>query len=309
MHSLPRIILSAAVAFSATACFTGIESTKKITGSDVKSSGAGKESDEQAFAALIASEPPASWHKGKAWQVSDSKISIIFTAEASAQNLQPGDTLSLESVDRVSSVSGVDGVQITFRASDGKLLSYKPEVIADDYASRTMLDIPFAVELTPVEVADSLMRGHTYYITTPRWFNASGQSEDGLRHVPVTVQSVTAGTAVYPLKVAFTTEADSAIHYALMTYGSSPAATRNFDTLFSFTNPRARYPKISDENWQLIIRSKVAEGMSRDECKLALGTPSDIVRGASQSAQLERWTYGDGIYLIFEDGVLTRFRK
>ena len=94
-----------------------------------------------------------------------------------------------------------------------------------------------------------------------------------------------------------------------LTYGSSRAATRNFDRLFSFSDPRTNYPQISDHTWQLITRSQVAVGMTRDECRLALGAPSSINRGATRAAQLERWLYDDGIYLIFEDGILTRYRK
>ena len=94
-----------------------------------------------------------------------------------------------------------------------------------------------------------------------------------------------------------------------MTYGTSASATRNFDRLFSFTDPRRSYPRITDATWQKIIRSQVEAGMTRDECRLALGAPDHIDRGATPGAQLERWTYDNGVYLIFEDGILERWRK
>ena len=93
-----------------------------------------------------------------------------------------------------------------------------------------------------------------------------------------------------------------------MTVGADRAATRNFSTVFNFDDPRKRYPQISDETWELIINSKVREGMTRDECRLALGAPNSYRTIPVINAVVEQWNYDDGIYLIFEDGLLSRFR-
>ena len=94
-----------------------------------------------------------------------------------------------------------------------------------------------------------------------------------------------------------------------MSVGKGRGATRTFDSLFAFDNPRNRYPEIKDDVWELITRSRVREGMTRDECRLALGQPSDILRIPTYGGMQERWTYTDGIFLIFDDGFLTKYRR
>ena len=60
--------------------------------------------------------------------------------------------------------------------------------------------------------------------------------------------------------------------------------------------------------WALITQSRVREGMSRDECRLALGQPDRIVRTPTYGGMREHWRYTDGLYLVFDDGYLTSFR-
>ncbi len=59
----------------------------------------------------------------------------------------------------------------------------------------------------------------------------------------------------------------------------------------------------------MIVCSRVRAGMTRDECRLALGQPTDILRIPTNGGMQERWTYSDGIYLVFDDGFLTRYRR
>ncbi len=66
---------------------------------------------------------------------------------------------------------------------------------------------------------------------------------------------------------------------------------------------------ITDANWDRIIHGRVALEMTRDECRLALGSPSHIDRYQGTSAYGERWTYENGVYLIFFDGILSSFRQ
>ncbi len=191
-------------------------------------------------------------------------------------------------------------------------LRWRPGFDIDALAERSRLDIPFTVDLDLVAQVRTQLAGNTYYITTPLWYDpATMQSSGGLRHVPVIIRDVQPGTADMPLKVIFTPQtdrADSSLRCVLMTIGDTRLATRNFDRLFAFENPRRRYPAITDEVWNLIINSKVREGMTRDECRLALGAPLQIIHGSGTLGTTERWSYPDGVYLIFDDGFLTRFR-
>lgn len=294
----------------ATSCFTGIESTPRISTDDLRRSGV-KATPEQAFAALLEGESPAEWTAGKQWLVSEDKISIIFSGSPAGADSLAGSILRLEGISEAKTLTGADVVELRLLTPDNNLLVYRTDVPADEWKSRKSFNIPFTVELDPVMCADSLLRGKELYITTPLWYDENGHRINGLRHIPVTVSSVKAGTANYPLKVCFTAaEDDAPVRCVYMTYGNSPSSNRNFDKLFRFDNPRLGYPDISDRTWGLIIRSQLAEGMSRDEARLALGSPASIDRGATRgSMQIERWSYDNGVFLIFEEGVLIRYRK
>lgn len=290
-----------------TSCFTGIESTPRITADDVRHAGVGV-TPEQRFGMAISAEKPSDWSVGKQWMVDDNKIAIIFNPPTT--DTLSGQVLSLVEISSSPTVMGETAVELVFGDSLGHRYSYQPGVTVKDFGTRQSLSIPFAVELSAVEMADSMMRGKTYYIKTPLWRDASGRrAAAGLRHVPVTVAGIAPGTPMHPLRVMFTTAGDSQLHSVLLSYGDSKTANRNFDRVFSFTDPRLEYPDITDAVWNLIIHSKVCEGMNRDECRLALGAPTNLRRGATDAAHIEHWSYDDGTYLIFEDGILTRFRK
>lgn len=306
---LRLIFVAAAFMAAATACFTGIESTPKITADNVRDSGV-RVTDEQTFSAEIVAEAPRAWKMGKQWLVSDSKIALAFTPASDDASDLVGKTVSYVESRPVTTLTGDEVVELVLTDAAGRVFFHRTGIPVRDWEERLSYSIPFTVEMSAVERADSLMRGKTYYITTPRWFDQDGHDITGQRHIPVTVQTVEAGNHIYPLRVAFTQNErpQEPVRYILMTYGTSTASTRNFDRLFSFTNPRNSYPHITDATWEKIINSQIAEGMSRDECRLALGAPAKVDRGATPGMQLERWSYENGVYLLFEDGYLTKFR-
>ena len=91
--------------------------------------------------------------------------------------------------------------------------------------------------------------------------------------------------------------------------GILKGSPRTFPTLFSFDDPRKKYPDISPENWERIINGRVEAGMTREECRLALGSPKEVDRAANNSYLREIWLYENGIYLVFEDGLLKIYRR
>lgn len=308
LHSL--LIVAAVMAAGCSSCFTGIESTPRITREDVRRSGV-KVSAEQLFADSISGQSPHEWLPGKQWQVSDDKIAIIFSGTPESASNLSGQNITLVDRTTASTVTGEEVVELRLNTPNGNTLIYRTDIPANEWDKRQSLSIPFTVELDPVAKADSMLRGRTLYITTPLWYDNNGNLINGLRHIPVRINRVIPGSANYPLCVAFTPlEGDSAERFILMTYGNSPSATRNFDRLFAFEDPRLRYKQISDEMWQNITRSQLSVGMSRDEARLAAGTPASISRYVSRgSMQMERWSYEDGVYLIFEEGVLVQYRR
>lgn len=272
------ISVSATMMLLSASCFTGIESTPRITAADVRDAGAGTTA-EQTFCSVIRGEMPSSWQPGKQWLVDDNKVAIIFNPPTT-DNLK-GHVLTLGAVGSTPTVMGDRGLELVFESDSAATYVYQPGISIGDLADRFTLSIPFTIELSAVAKADSLLRGNTYYINTPVWRDATGRTIDGLRHVPVRVTSVTPGTYLRPLCVNFVSEANADTCSILLTYGNSTSSTRNFDKVFSFNNPRVDYPRISDHTWNNIVHSHVEEGMTRDECRLALGVPTSLRRGAT----------------------------
>ncbi len=308
MSRLTRLILSSLTALTLASCFTGIESTPKITSGDVRRRQT-QTVAEDAFLADVGGTRPSLWTTGKRFCVTDDKIAIIFTVNSDSKDSLAGHELLFRSFEPVSSLTGEGSTDIVLTSDRGDDLHYVVNVSYDELMKRERFDIPFTVESAVVDSFNTAMSGNRYYITTPKWYdNTTGKELKALRHIPVTIGSVTPGNSVYPLKVTFTTDSVPGEHYVLMTYGRDKASTRNFSKLFAFDNPRDKYTRISDRTWQLIIHSKVEEGMTRDECHLALGTPNSIKTVPTNAAVYEQWSYDDGVYLIFEDNILTRFR-
>lgn len=77
------------------------------------------------------------------------------------------------------------------------------------------------------------------------------------------------------------------------------------DDMFGKGNLRAEYPNISDENWTYIVNGEIRLGMTKDECRLSLGSPIQIA--ANLNSRYETWYY-NGKVLEFEDGLLVKIK-
>ena len=290
-------------------CFTGIESTPRITAGEVRRQAAAVLTPEMRFLADVGPEPPATWRAGKRFYVADGRVARLFAYTDGRADSLLGTALTYQRMEAAPSLTGEGATDVVLTTGRGDTLRWRVDASPAAIAARERLEIPFTVELDPVEQADSLMRGNTYYISTPLWRRTDGRSRSGLRHVPVRVERVEPGPdGVYPAAVVFT-PADTPADTAMVTMSlGGPRAPRNFASLFAFENPRDAYPHITDEVWQRIVHSQVQPQMSRDECRLALGAPERTEQIPTNAGMVERWSYGDGIYLIFEDGHLTSYR-
>lgn len=305
-HIITFLILSLSLA----SCFTGVESTPKITASAVKKEKI-HETAEQKYLSDIKPQAPTDWQPGKQFYVADPKISIIFTSQSSndKDNLF-GKDIVFHSINSVTSVTGEEVTEIEFVSPTGGRLFYRDNTPYEDIQNRQSLEVPFTIEEDIVHNVAERLVGNTFYAITPLWYNEKGDNSiNGLRYVAVTITEVLPGNAVYPLRVIFKTEETGETCSMYMTVGQQRNSTRNFDTLFAFENPRAKYPQITEENWQLIKHSRIAQGMSRDECRLALGSPQTIGQRPTTAGMVEYWSYSDGIYLLFEEGYLAYYRR
>lgn len=284
---LPAAGLALSALFLLPGCFTGIESTARIK----DKSSAGKDAGltpEQTLLADAVPQPPADWQLGKAFIVTEGRHVLAFSPAADAQRLHPGDTLRLVSILPVARLSGDTVTDISFSSPAGNL-THRIDIRPSQLLAGSSLPIPFTVDADAVGKARQILLGKKVWSRKP--------DSKGEKYSPVTITAVLPGSPEYPL-ILVTSSADSV-----------RASTRTFPALFSLSDPRLKYPQISDENWAKISKGQIAIGMTRDECRLALGAPSTVDREAAYNALIERWVYPGGIILHFSDNILTSFRR
>lgn len=306
---ISRILTSAILAVGLTSCFTGIENTPKISDKEVRKQLTQTITAEESFMNdLPQSNLSTQLYPGKRWVVTDSKIKLVLDASASGLDIAAGDTLRF--VESVSSptVAGSEVVDLIMENSIGKRIAYRTSIDPRRFSSGTTIDIPFAVDLDLINDIAAKLRGKQFYIVSRTRYDHTDNIYSSRRFVPVTIDSVAVGNVAYPIRIS----ALEAGQKPFRLYMSSPfqsAHPRKFAKLFSLSDPRENYPAISSEVWQAIIEGKVMVGMTRDECRLAIGQPDNVDRQPGYSSLHEIWTYNNGRYLIFIDNILESFRN
>lgn len=296
-------------------CFTGIESTPKISKSEVRKQTRNNDAlysfDEEKIASELAPYPPSKWRAGDKFIVCDNKIGLTFPSAPETILPNAGDTILFAGFAVSRNVLGEETTTVRFLNQKSDTLAYKINFPLAKINERSSLEIPFTIPLTMVEKADSLLTGMELFVnTTYRYKNSDGTRIDQNKFQPVRITSVKSGSVEQPFRVFFTEKSGETEKefFLPMTTGASRTSTRNFTALFSMKNPRSKYPDITDETWSFITASKVKPGMTRQECRLAIGSPSEVLHGHSYSSVYERWIYQDGRNLIFEDGLLKGIR-
>lgn len=287
-------------------CFTGVEYTPMVSQRDVK-----KENivvtPEDTFLTGVTDQGLAEWKPGKRFRVTDDKIRLIFGATASPLDSLGGSTLIFTGAKESPSITGTSVTDISFAGPEGRTLVYRINRPIARVEAQGSLSIPFTIQESLVDSARTLIDGKRLYIMTRTWRDDNDNSVSGRQFVAVNVDSVTPGNDIYPIKVSFTDDEGTSARVFLHP-GPKGYTPRSFPALFSFTDPRLRHPSISDATWENIVRGRVALDMTREECRLALGSPREVDRGADNSFVREVWLYENGIYLVFEDGILKLYR-
>lgn len=289
------------------ACFTGVESTPKIDSSDLKKQNV-TSTPEQHYLDDVQHEKLGEWTPGKQLLVTDNKLAMLLGPEAGEEKNLKGGTLTYIGCEDVMSITGESVAQLRFRTPDGVTVAYRMDAPMAEVAKRSEVEIPLTIELSVVEAVKKKMAGATYYLLSRDRYDEQNEAKTGKKYVKATVVDVLPGSSFYPVLLVLKDE-DGAIFHLFMSVGRDLKAPRNFASLFSLSNPRTRYPNINDEVWRHIVNGTVKEDMTRDECRLSLGAPDNIDRRAGYSVLREVWSYENGKYLIFEDGLLRSFRQ
>jgi hypothetical protein len=290
-------------------CFTGVESTPKITAGDVKKEKV-VQTAEQKFLADAANQPFCDWKPGKRFYVTDDKISIIFTGGVNEEYSLKGKEITYQGCRDAVSITGNDATDLLFTLPDGvTTVAYRVSSTVEKLKERAQVDVPFTVEMSLIDEISSCMMGKRYYTITSYWYNLDETAVTGQKFVPVIIQQVTPGNHVYPVKITFKDERRGGEYCFFMSVGTERSATRNFNSLFAFDDPHKKYPLIDDAVWENIVNGRISSNMTVEECRLSLGAPKMIDRRPSTAGLVEFWSYDDGKYLIFTDGILTRYRR
>ncbi len=289
-------------------CFTGIESTPKITSKDVRREGADAVAPEKRFLADIEAFPYDQWQRGKQLMVSDSKIALALSGDA--DSLQYGDILTFDGFETTRDITGEDVTlfRLINPADDYAFLVYRSSMSPERLKALPGIDVPFTIDLDIVAAVRERLVTKQLYTLTYNWQDDQGHTIRGRKFIPVTVTNVSPGTTDFPIKVEFID--DHGQKGSLMIALSRALQyTRGFETLFSFTDPHVKYPQVSDYMWERITQGRVEDDMTTTEVRLAIGTPQEIVRAPGYGGVRERWIYSDGVYADFENGLLVNYRK
>ena len=288
---------------SLTGCFTGVEGTSRI-GLPQREVAAARMVREDYMVDSLPVLEVSQWRPGRLFRALDNRTALIFEPRTLPPNplyLQmAGKTVTFKEI-RTSTTSGGESRHVVvFTDPEREYLYTVPR------DTLTNFDIPMMVDCEVTAEIDRRLRGRTVWVKTQVWTGPSGQNLIGDKFIPVKVDSVTAGRETIPLLVHFT---DSAMGPAAVSVNFSRSRTdsRSFSSQFSLSDPRQLYPSIDDNTWALIQKGKIREGMTKAECRLSLGNPSDVTSGSSHSYLYDLWQYPDGSWLMFADGVLTRY--
>lgn len=304
----PLIYLLLSILCMTTSCHTGIESTKtiKLSKSDRKQLEA---TPEELLMGGLHIPALNEWQKGKQFLVADERIALVFDPFNIGIPIDSlvGKNIEYEGVALKPTPGGSDEAVIVF-LYNGKPLSYSTgKSLSNAETSITSMDVPMVIDPQVVEDARKLLQGKKVWTKSKLWYDSKENKIDGRKFVPVTIENITPGSIVFPLKVSIKDE-NGGDAVMFMNVGSVGIESRTFQNLFSLNDPKARYPHIQPEMWEAICNGKVRIGMTKDECKLALGNPTDVNSGHDWNSTIDFWQYSDGTFLRFQDGLLISFR-
>ena len=293
---------------SLTGCFTGVESTPRVTSRDVEKAISAIENRAPATLVFPVDSVPA-WQMGKLFYVTDNQARLLFDHSFKFEI----DTLQLQHT-TLTYVGNTTGGVLDNRNTINLLFTHGNDTLV--YRTGKTLEqftpsfsIPLLIDMDMVDYVHHALAGREFYVKTSIWYDPI--TEDmltGRHYIKVRIDSVAPGNKALPLRVHFTA-LDSGERAMMWMAGRTAMRNRDFDALFAARDPRADYPEITDKNWSLIVNGQVTIDMTKQECRLSLGAPKRITPIHDQVGLREYWYYDGGSYLFFVDGLLKQYRR
>lgn len=287
--------------------FTGVESTKQVTDKEVAKTIGELERRQPTMTVQPFRDSVPVWSIGKEFYVTDNQLRLIMQGADNDTTALAGQIMRYDGYEAGSVLDNTDALNLKFTAPSGKTYVYRTGKTREQFTANFI--VPLLIDMDMVRDVDRQLRGREVYIKTPLWYNLDDESLRRARQfIKVRIDAVEPGNKVLPLRVHFTTLDTGEKAFVWMSDPNATMHNRDFDSLFSLRDMHENYPDITDATWQRIIRGEVAEGMTKEECRLAVGSPKRISRLPDQSGLREYWYYDGGSYLFFVDGLLNQFK-
>lgn len=287
-------------------CFTGVESTGKIKLTKKELAAVSPTREDN----LLSDIRPVSlkeWKVGRGMVIADGKF-LLVAEKTGDDEIREGDTITYTGIETRIGAGGDENCVLVFSTVGGGRLGYPIEKPMEDALNQvTTADIPMLVDLPTVDAVKERLKDRSLWTRTSLWYDENLRSRKGKKFVEVKITDVTHGNSFFPVLVSFTdNEGDTG--KILMNVGNGGTESRNFGKLFSLTDPRKQYKNISDENWKAIQSEELRIGMTKEECRLSIGTPTETDAGHDYSNTMDIWYYANGGYLRFVDGLLVGYK-
>lgn len=308
MNTTKYILLLGVLFCMCVGCKTGIEGTKTITLSKSDRRELMPTAEELLMEDLKA---PAlqDWEKGKRFLICDQRVALVFDNDSGAllNDSLVGNVIEYEGVMTKATPGSSDEAVLVF-GNKGRHLYYSTgKTLEDVGSSLSSMDVPMVLDLDMVDRSRNLLVGRKVWTRSQLWYDKNEDKIQGRKFVPVVIKEVEPGNVVFPLRLTLTDDKGNDV-VMFMNVGKGGMESRSFKNLFSLTDPKDRYPNIQKDVWELIQQGKVKLGMTKDECKLALGNPDDVVAGHDWNSTIDIWQYTNGAFLRFADGLLVDFK-
>lgn len=259
-------------------------------------------SNEDRLMEQLSFEELSRWRRGKPFLPVLERASMLFPTAPESVDFR---TLYFQRVDSTMLPDGRHQLNIHFADSAGNKFVYEHR--GNSSGTFSSNSIPMLVDLDIVHRADSILRGRHLWPRNVNWLNPKDMTTlKSRRFVEVTTDSVGPGNEYFPCCIYFT---DQTGRQGCFLFDPTPSSSRSFSSQFFIADPRPNYSQILDQRWDEICRGQISEGMTKEEARLALGAPQAVNRFPDYARLIEIWTYSDGVYLRFEDGLLVQFRK
>ena len=305
-NNILRLLLILPLTIGLEGCFTGVEGTKTITLSK-KDISMVAPTEEELYLSEITGSPLSDWKKGKKFVVADNKVNYLLEQRLNIP-VENGDTLIYSHTDVKVTPDGKNKYVIVFNRGEQQIrypVDKKSDITENSIFSN---DLPMLIDLDLVEDIGKKLLHKRFWTRNSFRYGPDSKYIKGKKFVPVEIVGVEAGDAFFPIKIELK-ESDGSNTFLMMNSGSTENETRSFAKLFMLHDPRKDYKGIQEEIWLAIQDSDVRIGMTKEECRLSLGNPSDTKVGRDYSRQYEIWSYPDGSTVRFVDDIVIDFRK